>query len=508
MSGKAAKSVIRVVIVPKLGLGDNDTDDEESEMTEDFEEAENETDTDDSEKFEVPEIVITETDEVIEGMKRPIDSSKLISNSGNMLLPESAGGNKFLTIWQESARPKQPKLLPDTFVEFIRNCKNLISDLRKTMEERLDAGEWILEFDGKMEKLEQEEREEKEKVRREREKEEEARARAEAWWRRRAISRPLANPAPRLTFRDEKVDVRSCHDRVCPLPLVILKKRLEKVERVLLAEGTVREGLKREDVGKSSEAAIQKMATAFKAYLQEIQVKADGILEVHGVACIRAEDRRFDDVYMQKREVKEIGDKGLIEDVLHVGKKKVYGKVVIKDLADQYCFQWKFTKGKGILGLSKRRDSSSRKKAKMVEKTEDVFAIFNPEKSKREKGFQAFGSTLHATMSKNHQYEQIPSKNRNTDIPTKEWDRKGLITTVSNNGKSEKGKILSYKFMPQLRFCKKVRVLWLFDLFIFHRGRRRTVRTGASEMTSLRKRVAKRATRTTRRKRKRFEKQS
>ena len=82
MSGKAAKSVIRVVIVPKLGLGDNDTDDEESEMTEDFEEAENETDTDDSEKFEVPEIVITETDEVIEGMKRPIDTSKLISNSG------------------------------------------------------------------------------------------------------------------------------------------------------------------------------------------------------------------------------------------------------------------------------------------------------------------------------------------------------------------------------------------------------------------------------------------
>ena len=48
----------------------------------------------------------------------------------------------------------------------------------------------------------------------------------------------------------------------------------------------------------------------------------------------------------------------------------------------------------------------------------------------------------------------------------------------------------------------------MFDLFIFHRGRRRIVRTGASEMTSLRKRVAKRATRTTRRKRKRFEKQS
>ena len=457
--GKTTKSVIRVVIVPKLSLGESDSDEiEESELTEENEELDDETETDDdSEKFEVPEIVITETDEVIEGMKHPLDSSKLMSNSDNLLLPEESGKNKLLTTWKEAARPKQPKLLPDSFVHFIADCKNLIADLRKTMDERLDAGEWILQFDGNIERLEQEEREERERVRREKEREEAARARAEAWWRRRPISRPLVNPAPRLSriVREDHVeDGRSCHDRVCSLPLLALRKRLEKAERLLLAEGTLRPGLKREDVGKTTRMVLQKMAVGFKAYLAQIQVKAEGgVLEVHGEALVRPEDKRFDVIVRQKREVLEAHqDEGVIEEVLHVGRKRVYGKVVTKDLADQYCFQWKFTRAKGSLRLRKRR---SKNKVKILEKTENIFAIFNPEKSKRAKGYQVFGSTLHTTRPKYQQHGKIREE---------EKDMKKL-TKTRTVGKFEKGKIFSYESMQLKRFHKMVRLLLLIHIY-------------------------------------------
>ena len=464
--GKARKSVIRIVIVPKLSLGDDSDSDEESELTEENDEQDNETDTDDddSEKFEVPEIVITETDEVIEGMKHPVDTSKLTSKSDDhLLVPDNKNvKNKFLTTWRESARPNQPKLLPDTFVEFVSDCKNLIADLRKTMDERLDAGEWILEFDSNIQRLEQEEREEMERVRREREREDMARARAEAWWRRRPISRPLANPCqPRLTNKvtlEETVeDGRSCHDRVCTLPLLTLKKKLEKIERVLLTEGALGHWLKRKDFGKSTtRIAVQKMAIGFNAYLAKIQETADGgILEIHGEALIKAEDERFDLAVRKKRKMKAVQNEGFIEEVLNVGRKGVYGKVVAKALANQYRFQWKFTKTKGTLRFGRRR-----KKSKMEQKkSDDVFAIFNPEQSKRAKGFQVFGSTLHTTVSKSQPHETISKE--------EDQDRNKLTKTrpLSVPKRSEKGKTLSHNFFPAPRFNKrKVRSLWLIDL--------------------------------------------
>ena len=123
---KSAKSVIKVVIVPKLSL--ERIDSHEESKTEESEGLETDSD-DDSEKFEVPEIIIDETDEIIPGMKHQIDNSKLtVSAEGQLTMMGQIFpvGNKFLTAWQEAARPKQPKLLPDSFVLFINNCKNLI----------------------------------------------------------------------------------------------------------------------------------------------------------------------------------------------------------------------------------------------------------------------------------------------------------------------------------------------------------------------------------------------
>ena len=146
-------------------------------------------------------------------------------------------------------------------------------------------------------------------------------------------------------------------------------------------------------------------------------------------------------------------------------RKKVYGKVVPKALADQYRFQWKFMKTKGTL----RCKSRQRKKFKIeLKKTdEDVFAIFNPEKSKRAKGFQVFGSTLHATVSKSQPHETISKeedKGRNKLTKTR---------PLCVDKKSEKGKILSFNFMPAPRFDnKKVRNVWLVDLNIISQSGR------------------------------------
>ena len=312
-----------------------------------------------------------------------------------------------------------------------------------------------------------------ERVRRERAREEAARARVEAWWRRRPISRPLANQlAPRLTkvtLEETAEDGRSCHDRVCTLPLLTLKRRLEKVERVLLAEGALRQGLKRKDFREStSRIAVQKMAIGFNAYLAEIQEKADeGMLEVQGEALIRAEEERFDSLVKRNREIKEEQDEGSIEEVLNVGRKRVYGKVVPKALADQYRFQWKFMKTKGTLRFKSRQ----RKRFRMEQKkTEDVFAIFNPEKSKSAKGFQVFGSTLHTT-SKNQQPEHgsTVSKRQPHETISKEEDRDRNKLTKTRPicvaKKSERGKILCHNFLPAHRFHnKKVRYLCLIYL--------------------------------------------
>ena len=313
---KSAKSVIKVVIVPKLSL--DRIDSLEESKTEESEGLETDSD-DDSEKFEVPEIIIDETDEIIPGMKHQIDNSKLtISAEGQLttmgqIFPV---GNKFLTAWQEAARPKQPKLLPDSFVLFINNCKNLIADLRKTMDERLDAGEWILEFDGNIQRLEKEQWEEKERVRKEKAKEEAAKARAEAWWRRRSICRPLANPPPRLTkVREDLVeDGRRCHDRVCPLPLIVLRKRLEKVERKQLAEQTLQEDSRREDFGILTRTALQKMSEGFKAYLAEVRAKVGGVLQVEGTALITVECKVFDTVLQERKEVNVFEKKEVLKE--------------------------------------------------------------------------------------------------------------------------------------------------------------------------------------------------
>ena len=81
---KSAKSVIKVVIVPKLSL--ERIDSHEESKTEESEGLETDSD-DDSEKFEVPEIIIDETDEIIPGMKHQIDNSKLtISTEGPYLI--------------------------------------------------------------------------------------------------------------------------------------------------------------------------------------------------------------------------------------------------------------------------------------------------------------------------------------------------------------------------------------------------------------------------------------
>ena len=257
-------------------------------------------------------------------------------------------------------------------------------------------------------------------------------------------------------------DGRRCHDRVCPLPLIVLRKRLEKVERKLLAEQTLEEDSRREDFGILTRTALQKRSDGFKAYLAEVRAKVGGVLEVEGTALITVECKRFDtvlqegevNVFETKKVLKEFEKEEVLDafetaevlqEVLHVQQKSVHEKISARELAEQYCFQWRFVKNSGTL----RSDKDRRRKSNMqkMKREEDVFAIFHPGKSRRVKGFQVFSSTLHKTIARQRRQLFEEDKIRSNTIKTSVYTHKML----------EKHKDSFRRSMPRCRSRKKVK---------------------------------------------------
>ena len=78
---------------------------------------------------------------------------------------------------------------------------------------------------------------------------------------------------------------------------------------------------------------------------------------------------------------------------------------------------------------------------------EDVFAIFHPEKSRRAKGFQVFGSTLHKTIARQRRQLFKEDKIRSNIIRT----------SVHNHKMLEKHKDSFRRSMPRSRSRKKVK---------------------------------------------------
>ena len=239
--------------------------------------------------------------------------------------------------------------------------------------------------------------------RRARMREQEARAREEERMNRRAITRPLANRLPSLG-RGRR---RRCHSRVCRLPLVILRRRLDRRERTLLREGREdsevredeeeREGLENTDARlprASVREAVMRMREGFQAHLAQ-QKCSLSVMEVLGVK-MKTPAKNQDDCVPRLLDAslqEDPEDTKDIEGVLEVKRKAVFGKVCVRAVAEQYGLLWTYSREEGLL-----KKKSARSRQRSPQREEDRYAIFFPRQNKR-KLFQVFGSTLHRTTS-------------------------------------------------------------------------------------------------------------
>ena len=131
--------------------------------------------------------------------------------------------NEFLTASNEfESEPSE--LMPETFMSFLSSCKSLIGDVVSYRDDRVPADEWIALFDKNINDAAEEEKKQQEKERLWMIKLEEKRLRMERRKQIRKINKPLINIIP---VNLPKLTGASAHERVCVLPLIVLKKRLK-----------------------------------------------------------------------------------------------------------------------------------------------------------------------------------------------------------------------------------------------------------------------------------------
>ena len=153
-------------------------------------------------------------------------------------------------------------LMPQSFVTYVSSCYNLIGQIRQLTERRPSAEIWISQFDKELEDAIAAVEEIKERERKIQQKAE----KMKRYYEQRKLDRlrPLLNPLP-----SNKPSCRSCHDRICILPLVELKRKLIKYKKKLTFFISAQE--KNEDpenIELATSEAVILMNAEFKHYLK------------------------------------------------------------------------------------------------------------------------------------------------------------------------------------------------------------------------------------------------
>ena len=169
-------------------------------------------------------------------------------------------GNEFET------NPKD--LMPESFVSYVSSCYGLIGQIQELSQNRPSAEIWIHQFDKELEDIIKAAERVKEEERKAKQKAEDLRKRIER--RKMDKNRPLLNPVP-----STKPFCRSCHDKICIMPLVQLKRKLTKYKHKIVqrkdepCENDVfneEEGLKQ--ICLSTLEAVKLMNMLYKKYLK------------------------------------------------------------------------------------------------------------------------------------------------------------------------------------------------------------------------------------------------
>jgi hypothetical protein len=239
------REIIKVTLTPKNKALEHESDVIEEEMNTPI----------------IPVIVITDhSDYSIKGFYDVVECEV---NYDNSFVEEKSVrlvvGNEFET------NPND--LMPESFVSYVSSCYGLIGQIQELSQSRPSAEIWIHQFDKELEDIIKAAERFKEEERKAKQKAEDLRIRIEK--RKMDKNRPLLNPVP-----STEPFCRSCHDKVCIMPLVQLKRKLAKYKQKIQrkdepSENDVfkeEEGLKQ--ICLSTLGAVKLMNMLYKKYLK------------------------------------------------------------------------------------------------------------------------------------------------------------------------------------------------------------------------------------------------
>lgn len=250
-------------------------------------------------------------------------------------------------------------LMPDSFLSYLSSCKNLIGDISNYKEERLDADDWIGQFDQTITDAHNAAREAEEFEKLQLLKIEERRKKLEQRRLMRKINKPLINPVPELLG-----SYNTCHDKVCLLNLVQLKKSLKRYQPVLDLRFSNFENPN--GVEKKLETTckvIQMLNSLFATFLEIETRKRDksSYLYVKGKCLVSPQkgkngDEKTDLVELDEMKEQKKGEIHFLEDVLCVKcafKEERLAKIIPKEKPK---LKWSYDKKEGILkNITKRK---------------------------------------------------------------------------------------------------------------------------------------------------------
>ena len=273
-------------------------------------------------------------------------------------------------------------LMPESFMSFLSSCKGLISDINIHSEERVDADDWIEIFDKKIEDDLKHEAEAEEERRQDEMRMLERLRRIAERKKIRKILKPLINTIP---SQDPFLSSRSCHDRVCYLPLQQLKSKLKKY---LIKHPTILQSFSSFNVTAhpplSTKEAIQLLEERFNAFIKTELNESSLCLNIEGqrIDDVRNIAKKAEDSIKVKVEPVDSVKEYKLSDILKVSPKKTSEKI--------QRLKWKYDSKDGTLEHEKRlrfkelsEDQSSVKKSLEEKKKVQKTKVDRSEKKRR-----------------------------------------------------------------------------------------------------------------------------
>ena len=285
-----------------------------------------------------------------------------ISDKSSSLWEEKSVENLQISGNEFESEPSD--LMPDSFLSYLSSCKNLIGDISSYKEERLDADDWIGQFDQTISDAEKAAKENEELERLQLQKIEERRKKIEQRRLMRKINKPLINPVP-----DPLGSYSTHHDKVCLLTLEQLKRCLKKYQPVLDSRFQSRSSRVYEKKPKSTSKVITLMNLKFEKFLKRELDKIEllPLLNVQGNCLFppqlcKNENGKSSLKTADKEPIKKMLS---LENILFISKKEKTSSNMLKEKTK---LRWTYDNKQGILTSNSKKKIPKSKTIQTIRK--------------------------------------------------------------------------------------------------------------------------------------------